>query len=177
MSIRNKLLEEILSSIQGGATESLAYIILESTTTQALSIDQANPTILSNWTVLKSNLLSLQGNSIRNDAGRVIPALHGTIGIHPQVEGGGGSRLLSLTSERSPDDVTYAINDQYRPIFTTNNAETYNTKESYLVDFLDGEYARFIAYSDAALSVAPSSTTFRGQAVTGPALLWVIHEI
>ena len=176
MSIRNDLLEQILSSIQGGAVESIAYIILESTTTQSISTDSANPTILGNWTVLKSNLITLQGDSIRNDAGRDIEALHGTIGLHPLVDGG-GSRLLSITSERSPDDITYTISDQNRPIVTSSVSETYNTKESYLTDFLDGEYVRFIAHADSAVSIAQSSTTFRSETISGPAALWVLHEI
>ena len=154
-----------------------AYIVLESVTTQAMSTDEANPTILGNWVVKKSNGISLQGGSIRNDTGRTIAAMHGTLGIHPQVDGGGSSRLLELTSERSPDDITYTINDQIRPIFTSNNAETYNTKESYLLDFLDGEYVRFIAYANNAMSITQSSAQFRGQSITGPAALWVLEEM
>ena len=160
-----------------GSSEGKAFIVLESTTTQTISTDQANPTVLDNWVVLKSNLISLQGSSIRNDSGRDIDVMHGTIGIHPQVDGGGGNRLLNITSERSPDDVAYSLNNQNRPIFTNNNSETYNTKESYVTDLLNGEYARFIAHADSALSVAESSTQFRNQTVTGPAMLWILHEI
>ncbi len=158
------------------STADKAYIILESTTTQALSIDQATPTVLNNWVVVKANGISLQGDSIRNDTGRVIQAMSGTIGLHPQVDGGGGNKLINLTSERSPDDVTYTINDQLRPIFTNNNAETYNTKESYLTDFQISEYVRFIAYADSAMSIAGSSAQFRNEAITGPAALWILCE-
>ncbi len=167
---------DIADLLNENFAESKAYIILESTTTQAISTDQANPTVLDNWTVLKSNGMSLQGDSIRNDTGRVLEAMTGTIGLHPQVDGGGGSRLLSLTSESALDGVTYTISDQNRPIVTVNNAETYNTKESYAVDVAIGEYIRFIAFSDSAMSLAPSSTTFRGVTVTGPAALWILIE-
>lgn len=154
-----------------------AYIILESRTTQAISTDSANPSVLDNWVVLKFNGISLQGDSIRNDAGRKIEAMSGTIGIHPQVDGGGGSRLLNINSERSLDGVTYTINNQNRPIVTTNNNETYNTKESYLIDFLSGEYVRFIAFASGPMSVAESSASFRGVVTTGPAMLWVLAEV
>ena len=153
-----------------------AYIILESVTEQVMSTDQANPTVLDSWVVLDSKGISLQGDSIRNDTGRVINSMSGTIGIHPLVSGGGGERLLSLTSERSPDGVTYTLNNQNRPIYTRNNSETYNTKESYLTGFQDGEYVRFIAFADGAMSIAPSSATFRNQSITGPAALWVLVE-
>ena len=154
-----------------------AHIVMESTTSQAISTDQANPTVLDNWTVLSSSGISLQGDSIRNDTGRDIAAMAGTIGVHPLVDGGGGSRLLNITSESSVDGVTYTINDQNRPIFTTNNAETYNTKESYLVNFGDGVYVRFIAHADAAITIAPSSTLFRNIATSGPASLWILVEV
>lgn len=173
---RNELLEQILSAMEAGGLGSKAYIILESRTTQTISTDQANPTVLDNWVVLKSNLISLQGDSIRNDSGRVIEAMHGTIGLHPVVDGG-GNRLISITSERGPDGISYTINDQNRPIFTNSNTETYNTKESYLTDFAVGEYVRFIAHADAAMSIGESSTSFRGEVTTGPAMLWVLHEI
>lgn len=153
-----------------------AYIILESRTTQSISTDQANPTELDNWTVLESNLISLQENSIRNDSGKVIKAMHGTIGIHPVVDGG-GNRLINITSERSPDGITYTISDQNRPIFTNSSSETYNTKESYLTNFGIGEYVRFIAHADSAMSIGESSTNFRNQVVTGPAMLWILHEV
>jgi hypothetical protein len=153
-----------------------AYIVLESVTTQVISTNEALPTVLGNWVVRKANGISLQGDSIRNDTGRIITAMSGTLGIHPQVDGGGGSRLIELTSERSPDGIAYTINNQTRPIFTKNNAETYNTKESYLLDFLINEYVRFIAYSDGGLSLTQSSALFRGIAITGPAALWVLVE-
>lgn len=154
-----------------------AHIILESTVAQAISTDQANPTVLDNWVVRSSSGMSLQGDSIRNDTGRVIESMTGTIGLHPQVDGGGGSRLLSLTSEYSVDDgLNYTINNQNRPIFTVNNSETYNTKESYATNLAAGSLIRFIAHSDAAISIAPSSTSFRNIVTSGPAALWILVE-
>lgn len=177
MSIRNDLLEQILLAIQTDGLSGKAYIVLQSDVTQVISQDQANPTVLDNWVVRASNGLSLQGDSVRNDTGRTLDFMHGTIGLHPQVDGSGGSRLINLNSEVSLDGVTYTINDQYRPIYTVNNSETYNTKESYLADFADGEYVRFIAYvTGGAMSIAPSSTLFRGESKTGPAMLWILHE-
>lgn len=167
--------EQAMAAIES-AVEGKAYIVLESVTLQSISIDQANPSILNNWVVKKSNGISLVGNSIRNDTGRIINAMSGTIGIHPKVDGGGSDRLLNLTSERSPDDITYTINNQNRPIFTRNNTETYNTKESYLTDFQIGEYVRFIAYASNTMSIEQSSASFRNQAVTGPAALWILVE-
>lgn len=160
------------------SSEGKAHIVLQSTTTQALSTDQALPTVLDNWVVVKSNGVSLQGDSIRNDTGRAIPFMSGTIGLHPEVDGGGGgNKLINLTSEKSPDGVApYVISNQNRPIFTKNNAESYNTKESYLVDFAIGEHVRFIACADSAMSIAPSNVLFRGNATTGPAALWILVE-
>ena len=168
--------EQAIAAIEK-SHEGKAYIVLESVSTQTMSTDEAKPSILGNWVVVKSNGISLQSNSIRNDTGRTIVAMHGTLGIHPQVDGWGGRRLLQLTSERSPDGENYTINNQLRPIFTANNEETYSTKESYLLDFLDGEYVRFIAYANDAMSLATSSAPFRGQSIAGPAALWVLEEV
>lgn len=155
-----------------------AYIVLQSTSTQVISEDSLNPTVLDGWVVLASNGISLQGDSIRNDTGRVIPAMGGTIGIHPVIDGGGGSRLLSFTSEASFDDgLTYSLNNQIRYIYTSNNEQNYNTKESYVTGFNAGTQARFIMYSSGPLSVGPSSSLFRGETVTGPAALWVLAEL
>lgn len=164
-------------SLAGAAAQNKAYIILESTTVQAISTDQANPTVLDNWVVRKSSGMSLQGDSIRNDTGRAINAMTGTIGLHPQVDGGGGSRLLSLTSESSIDGgANYTISEQNRPIVTNNNSETYNTKESYAIDLADGELVRFIGYADGAMSLAPSTALFRNITTNGPAALWILTE-
>lgn len=177
MSIRNELLEEILTAIQTDGLSGKAYIVLQSDTIQAISEDGASPTVLDNWVVKASNGLSLQGDSVRNDTGRTLDFMHGTIGVHPQVDGGGGTRLFNLNSEVSLDGVTYTLNDQYRPIYTINNTETYSTTESYLADFEPSEYVRFIAFvSGGAMSVAPSSTSFRGETKSGPAMLWILHE-
>lgn len=166
--------EEAVAAIEA-AHEGKAYIMLESRTTQAISADSVNPTILDNWVVLKAKDVSLQGDSIRNDTTRTIASMVGTVGINPQVDGG-GNRLLRLNSERSQDGITYTINNQNRPIATNSSSETYNTKESYLTDFLSGEYVRFIAYADGAMSVTESTASFRGVVTTGPALLWILVE-
>ena len=170
-------LNKVAGGDSGSAQPEKAYIIMESRTPQVISTNQALPTVLDNWVVLDSNGISLQGDSIRNDTGRIIGAMAGTIGIHPLVDGGGGSRLLSITSESSINGTDYDINDQNRPIFTTNNSETYNTKESYLINFGVLEYARFIAHASAAMTIAPSSELFRDEAVTGPAMLWILREM
>lgn len=154
-----------------------AYIILQSTSTQVMSTDSANPSVLDNWAVLKSNGMSLQGDSVRNDTGRTISLAHGTLGLHPQVDGGGGTRLLALASEYSDDaGVTYTLVNQLRPIYTVNNSESFSTKESYATDFLANRLVRFIAYADATMSLAPSSASFRGSTVTGPAMVWILVE-
>lgn len=176
MSIRNGLLEKILAAINLDNGGGKAYIVLQSDTTQSISTDQANPTVLDNWVTVASNGLSLQGGAVRNDTGRTLDFMHGTFGFHPQVDGGGGTRLFTLNSETSPDGAVWTMTNQVRPVYTTNNNETFNTKESYLADFSVGEYVRFIAFADAAMSLAQSTTTMRGIAQTGPAALWILHE-
>ena len=158
--------------------EGAAYIVLESRTTQVISTDSASPTVLSNWVVLGSNGFSLQDDGIRNDTGRVIALTHGTIGIHPEVDTGGGNRLFVFTSEISLDDgVTYTVADQVRKIYTSNNSDAYNTKESYIVNFPIGAQGRFIAHADSSMSLSEQVDSFRGEVVTGPSALWIVHEV
>jgi hypothetical protein len=178
VSIRNDLLEQILTAIQTAGQSGKAFIALQSDTVQAISTDAANPTILDNWVVLASNDISLQGDSIRNDSGRTIAFMSGTIGIHPQVDGGGGggSREMNLTSEISTNGTDYVIANRNRPIFTQNNVETFNTKESYLTGFAPNSLVRFIMHTDLPLSLAPSTSSYRGVGVTGPAALWILTE-
>lgn len=176
-TLPNSVNPALTAAMAQAVLDDKAFIVLESTTVQTLSTNESIPTVLDNWVVVKSNGVSLQGDSIRNDTGRVINFMSGTIGLHPEVDGGGGSKLINLTSEKSPDGIApYVISNQNRPIFTRNNSESYNTKESYLIDFAIGEHVRFIAYADSAMDIAPSNALFRGLAITGPAALWILVE-
>jgi hypothetical protein len=150
----------------------------------AVSTDANAPSFLTGLTVLGNTSFSLfdaATGAVRNDTGRVINKLDGTISYHPN-KIGGGTALLQIFSEKSTDGgATYSINQgSLRPVEVSNTGESFKTAVSFLADWQPDEIIRFRIFEDNGVTVTldPSSTTaLSGQTITGHSVIWTLAEI
>lgn len=116
--------------------------------------------------------------AVQNTSGRTISSLSGTVNFQPD-KSGGGTAIFYLVSERSPDGVTWTPNSNSLRVFEVNSSsETFSTKLSLLLNWVDGEWVRFKAYTagGGSITLEPPSQTIDGDLYTGPSFVWTLIE-
>ena len=114
---------------------------------------------------------------IRNDTGRTIELMTGTINFNPIIASGTAS--LIIISERSSDGVAWTGNlESKRQVEISNNTETFATKLSVVTNWLPGELVRFRVYLVTGnLTLEPnSSVALGGQTFFSPSVAWSLVE-
>lgn len=159
-----------------------AYFEISTQQTITVNTDPLNPSFIGNMSVAASSGMTLVDpltGCIRNDTGRIIKFMSGTINFNPN-KGGGGVSRIHLVSERSSDGgVTWEGNlDSLRVIEISNNGESYGTKLSYVLDWLPGQHIRFRVYSvsGGAVDFVSSTQQIIGQPFTSAAATWELSE-
>lgn len=175
-----KLLEEEIYDLKN-EIDMVSFVVFTNET-QTINEDETNPSFFTDLILGNANKVSLHDpitGAVRNESGKTIPYLEGTLNFQPNKTGGGTSRL-HLISERSTDNgLTWFGNyNSLRSIEVSNSGETFKTVISILYDWLPGELCRFRCFNDAGGNMvfeAPSDTIL-GEIYTGPALLWTLQQ-
>ena len=180
MSIRNDLLEQILSAIQGGAEPpSTVRIAMIANTDYTISTSSASPSDLLFLSTIGAAVgleLDPADGSIRNLTGRTI-TLTGAISMQTNVVSG-SSPELQLASARSADKINWTYNaDSHREFEVATDAETVLNTTSFFVDVAPNDYIKFTCYTNSgSLEFINRSEPFEGQSVSGFTILWQLRE-
>ena len=116
--------------------------------------------------------------TVRNDTGRVIEEMTGSISMYPEI-GGGTLRRIVVVSEESVDNITWTGNlNSIRKIEVGSTSETFKTTISLYDNWPVGGYLRFRVYdeADGGLDLVPAAATILGQPFTGPSMIWSLLE-
>lgn len=185
MSIRNKLLEEILAATEAGSGDTLLHFGAYTNDTIAVSTDPNAPTHPTGISLFPSSsseftIITDAGGVqwIRNDSTRSF-SMQGTV-TYQTVQGAGGSAGLKLWSERSDDDgVTFTENlFSLRTSDVANNSDNSQTKSSGVDTWNPGESIRWAMYNSGpgALTLdGPSDTVNGGNVVEGLTFYWQLN--
>jgi hypothetical protein len=159
-----------------------AYFAAMTETTITLGIDPNAPSFLTGLALSPNTVgfaVDILDGAVKNETGRDITTMIGTISFQPS-KAGGGTTQVNLWSERSADGVVWVQNSEsLRSIEIANNGETFKTSVSAVSDWLSGEFLRFRAYAavgGAIDFVSPTATVLGGEVITGSSVLWELVE-
>lgn len=179
LNVREKLLVGGAPLVGTSQTGFLSY----SDDSIVVSGNPLAPSFLTGLTLIGApsfTLIDAATGAIRNDTGRTIEKMDGTISYNP-VKGGGGTALLNIFSEKSTDGGTsYVANaGSLRPVEVSNTGESFKTAVSFLANWADGEILRFRIFeaNGVTVTLSPSSTASLGQTITGHSVVWTLAEI
>ena len=153
--------------------------------TITVSLDPNAPTYLTNIALFPSSspefTLITDGGGVqwvRNDSTKTF-SMQGTA-TYQTVQGSGGSAILKLWSERSPDDgVTFVENTfSLRTSEVSNNSDNSQTKSSGVDSWPPGYSIRWAMYNEGpgALTLdGPTDTVNNGNIVEGLTLYWQLN--
>lgn len=202
MSIRNELLEQILTEVSGNVKsvsgirvnnadplnpiiENALHFGAYTTDSITVSTDPNSPTYLTGVGLFPSSstvftLLDASTGLIRNDSDRTF-SMQGTA-TYQLVQGAGGSGNLLLWSERSDDDgLTFTENlFSLRTSEVPNNSSNSQTKSSGVDQWNPGESIRWAMYNSGPGAVTlqgPSAVVNGGNTVDGLTFYWQLNEV
>lgn len=144
--------------------------------------DEQNPSFFPNMQLVSQNKVSLYDSvtgAFKNESGRNVEYMEGSLSFQPNKSGGGVS-VLKLVSERSFDGVNWTGNlNSLRSIEVPNNGESFNTVISVLLNWQPDELIRFRCYNSTNPNMVFEVPTdnILNQDFTGPSMYWALHEI
>ena len=144
--------------------------------------DEQNPSFFPNMQLVSVNKVSLEDSAtgtFKNESGRVVEYMEGSLSFQPNKSGGGVS-ILKLISERSFDGVNWVGNlNSLRSIEVPNNGESFNTVISVLLDWQPDELIRFRCYNSTNPNMVFEVPTdnILNQNFEGPSMYWTLHEM
>lgn len=160
-----------------------AFFMAEGEASFSVSADPNAPSFLQLLETKASRSFTITDaptGTIRNDSGRTLSGVTGTVSFHAS-KGSGATAELVLFSERSTDNgATWLVNpDSLRRVPVTFQGPSFRTLISDVVSWEPNALVRFRLYDagGATISVAPvSDTVLGGQTITGPSVKWNLQE-
>lgn len=144
--------------------------------------NSANPsTLVGLYLVEPTSLFSVDTplGAIKNDSGRNIPLMLGTLALQTIQTSGGSPMTVHVYSETSLDGISWTPNPiNLRRKTLADNATDFWSMPSGMIDWQAGWYVRFRIYTDdiGTMTIVEPTSTADGNNLSGLSVVWEMRE-